>query len=87
MIQYSKITLRRLIDELLIRMGKHRSAMNLDWDTIIRIANHSIRETASLIMPYEGASFIRRIENVVNEQAMPRTFVRREENTGYLNLL
>jgi hypothetical protein len=76
MIQYSKMTLRRVVDDVMIRLNKHRSAVNMDWDTVIRAVNHSVKEVASLIMPYDGESFIRRMD-VVNGTSMPREFVRR----------
>ena len=76
MIQYAKITLKGIIDEVIIRLGDHRSAINLDWDTLVRYANHSIREIASLVIPYEGEAFLRRM-TIANESAIPREFVRR----------
>lgn len=76
MIQYSKITLKGLIDEVLIRLGDHRSDINLDWKTLVNYVNHSVKEVSSLVMPYDGQSFLRRIEDIENGDSIPREFVR-----------
>lgn len=76
MIQYAKITVRRLIDEVVIRLGDHRSDINLDWRTLIKYVNHAVREVASIIMPYESESFLKRIDGISNGDSIPREFVR-----------
>ena len=47
------MTLKQAVDEVLIRMGQHRTAINLDWDTVAMFVNRAIRETLTKTLPYK----------------------------------
>lgn len=62
MIAYNKYTLQQLIDEVIIRLGGHRSAENVDWLTLATYINQGLEETMMAVMPLKEWAFTTSIE-------------------------
>lgn len=89
MITYSNRTLKEVYDEVMIRLGGHRTAENLDWDTIVRLINNSINEVLFKTLAYKDWSYISQMQ-VANQAVLPvefikavRVMLRSNENNPY----
>lgn len=71
MIQYSRMTLKEAVDEVLLRMGQHRTAINLDWDTIAMFVNRAIRETLTKTLPYKEWCYMSTLKVTTNPFILP----------------
>lgn len=53
MMAYSNMTLQQAYDRIIMKLGNHRSNMNTDWGTIVKIVNRGLREVMVSTLPYK----------------------------------
>jgi len=75
MIIYQNITLRQLIDEVALRATMFINPMNFDWDTLVIMANKSIKEVLVKTLPYKDWAYVETLY-VSNGTILPRRFLK-----------
>lgn len=73
MITYSPITLGKLIEEVISKVGKYRNNVNIDFYTLAIMAYHAQNEVMVLTIPYKDWSYLT-TSNIANGTILPRTF-------------
>lgn len=75
MLPYRNITLDDVINEVVIRMNDQRSGVNVDWATLRRMTNRSIKEVVNMTLPYKSWAYTSRIA-VTNGTVLPVTLIK-----------
>lgn len=90
MITYTNRTLREVYDEVIVRMGQHRTTENTDWETVVKFINNAINEVLVKTLPYKDWAFVRTIP-IANLTVLPVEFIRpirvmlqRNENSPFI---
>jgi hypothetical protein len=75
MITYTNRTLLEVYNEVMIRLGVHRTAENSDWGTVVKFINNSIYEVLARTLPYKDWAYVNNM-NVVNATVLPVEFIK-----------
>lgn len=75
MIQYQSMTAKEALDEVIIRLGKYRTGINLDWQTMLHFLSAARREVTSRTLSLKNWSYTKSIE-VSNNFQLPTDFIR-----------
>ena len=58
MIAYRQLTVADKINEMVLRMGKYRTGLNIDWTTMLRFVNRAITEVMVMTIPYKDWAYV-----------------------------
>lgn len=75
MVNYSYITLGKAIDDIVLRIGKHRIPENMDWQMLAHFVNHAVYEVLATTLPYKDWAYIESVA-VSNGSALPREYLK-----------
>lgn len=75
MLNYTNLTMGKLVEEVSFRATKFRAEYNLDYYTIALMANHAIYEIMSKSLPYKDWAYVTNIP-VADGTLLPREFIK-----------
>lgn len=74
MLQYSNLTAKDAYEEVMFRSGRHRNAINADYDTVLGYLNWGVIDSLSKTLPYKDWAYVGRLI-VQNRTAMPLDYI------------
>lgn len=75
MLNYTQLTMGKLVEEVVFRLTQFRNEVNTDYFTIAHLANHAVNEIMTKSLPYKDWAYISTI-NVANGTLLPREFLK-----------
>ena len=75
MLNYTQLTMARLVEEVTYRLTQFRNEVNLDYYTIAHLANHAVNEIMTKSLPYKDWAYISTV-NVADGTILPREFLK-----------
>lgn len=72
--QYSNMTAIEAYDEVMLRIGRYKNAINIDYDTILSYLNWGVIESLSETLPYKEWAYVGSMA-VAHRTAMPNDYV------------
>jgi hypothetical protein len=75
MIAATAYTLQQAVDQLMLLLGQHRTAVNMDWGTAALMVNRGWKHVAVRLLPLQEWMWIERLE-VTWGTPMPPNFIR-----------
>lgn len=61
MLQYSNLTAKDAYEEVMFRAGRHRNAINVDYDTVLEYLNWGVIDALSKTLPYKDWAYVGRV--------------------------
>lgn len=74
MVQYSNLTYNDAWAEIMMRLGRNRNQINIDYETGMRYVDWAIREALTKTLPYKDWAYVNSIP-VVHRQPLPADYV------------
>jgi hypothetical protein len=73
-LQYSNLTAVEAYDEILMRLGRFRNAISVDYDTVLNYLNWAVITTLSKSLPYKEWAYVGAM-NVQHRTNMPLDYI------------
>lgn len=75
MLNYTQLTMGKLVEEVVFRLTQFRNEVNTDYFTIAHLANHAVNEIMTKSLPYKDWAYISTIQ-IADGTVLPREFLK-----------